>query len=268
MLDSIFLFFSQIDWVKYLMLIIAVFLAICYIVKKGLIIDLKNKRVSFSSSRTSRIRCNLCDEEIVSIVKGVAALSFDINGEGYKCREKLEDLLATEIENIDFRMGSFFTEILEEQLKRQNITDPRMKVILLKLNMQLLNLIWIIKKNEVFSLLRSSVIQNHYTNMEAIDLRNFSKSKFDLFMTKLEKSKIFPDFSDDINFIIDRDEFLFYLKERMLPIILDTTHNIYFQAQQIRQDSQKNINEISKKIDNCGEEFKKKRERIIQAIEK
>ena len=250
------------------MSVIVIFSAICYVVKKGLVIDFKNKKILFSSDRTSRIRCNLCDEEIINIVKNVAAFSFDINSESYKCKEKLEELLEIEIEKINFKMGSFFTEILEEQLKKKNIVDPRMKVILLKLNMQLLDLVWIINKNEFFRLLKSSMIQNHYTNMEAIDLKNFSKTKFDFFMSKFEKSKIFPDFSDDINFIIDKDEFLFYLKERMSSDILSTTNDIYFQAQQIRQNSQEIVNVISKKIDNTGEEFKKKRERIMQAIEK
>jgi hypothetical protein len=143
-----------------------------------------------------------------------------------------------------------------------------MKVILLKLNMQLLNLVWIVKRHEIFSLFRNSICQNHFSDYSALDLRFFSTNKFNLFISKMLKLKAFPDFSDDTNFIIDRDEFINYLKERMFPIMQDIVHNIYFQAQIIRKEHEKTITEITEKINNSAPEFMKKREKILNAIEK
>lgn len=268
MIENIIFYISQVPWEIYLIMFCFLTLTIIYAIKQGIVINLKDKKIMFFSGRYSETRCKLCDEEISRIIRDVATSTFQISNEKEKCRQNLEDLILVKIDLIESRMGEFFNEILNEELDKRNIKEPEKRLTLLNINMQLLNLVWLIRKNEVFSLVRQSMIQNNFSHMESVNLRAFSNSKLQFFMAKLEKSKIFPNFSDDPNFVINHEILVNYLRERMMPIITDATHDIFSQAQQIRKNSEKVIEQITLEINNSNERFKETRSRILEAIEK
>jgi len=268
MIENILFYLSQIPWGVCLILSFFLALVIIYAIRQGVVVNLKDKKVMFFSGRYNEARCKLCEEEISRIIRDVATSTFQISNEKERCRQNLEDLILIKIDLIESKMAEFFNEILNEELNKRNITDSEKRLNLLNINMQLLNLIWLVRKSEVFSLVRQSMIQNNFSHMESVNLRAFSTSKLQFFMAKIEKSKIFPDFSNDPNFIINREILINYLRERMMPIITDATHDIFSQAQQIRRNSEKVIEQITLEINNSSERFKESRNKILEAIEK
>ena len=124
-------------------------------------------------------------------------------------------------------------------------------------NNQILNFIWMIKKQEIYEFVKNVIVLNNFCNKNPIELRYFVEEKTAVLVAKLSSgSNLFPDW-DDKELLFERQEYCDILMERIEPRIEETMHHILEVCQVIQRKFNAEVKNAENEKIKIVEDFKK-----------
>ena len=124
-------------------------------------------------------------------------------------------------------------------------------------NNQVLNFIWMIKKQEIYEFVKNIILLNNFCNKNPIELRYFVEEKTTVLVAKLGTgSNLYPDW-DDKELLFGRQEYCDILMDRIEPRIEETIHHILEICQVIQRRFNTELENAENEKIKIVNEFKK-----------
>jgi hypothetical protein len=124
-------------------------------------------------------------------------------------------------------------------------------------NNQILNYIWLIKRQEIYEFIKNIMLLNNFSDKNANELRYFVYEKSKFLAASLESgTNLYPDW-DDSELLFKRQEYSDLLMEKIKPRIEESLHTILEKCQVIQQKFSKELEDIEAEKIRVVEDFKK-----------
>lgn len=256
-------FLSDIPWFVYLFLVIIALLLFLLIRKHGLKLDIdtwfgKIKFPLYKSNKNTIDMCELCKINVITLVSHITNLCDKI----YKIRQKCVNEQLRQMDNQFIVEASWVndchTQMISEKIKSMgNSISEEEKIKLLMKNGQILNYIWLIKKQEMYDFLKNIILLNHYDNLNSTELRFFVAEKTEILLAFLEGGpNLYPDW-DDSSLLFKREEYKDLITKKARPRVLERIQQLLEKCQIIQKNYNDEINKIEKEKNTITEDFKK-----------
>ena len=201
--------------------------------------------------------CELCRMNVATYVTSIIQLCQRIHRtELQNINEQLRELDNQFILESSW-VNNCHAQMINNKIReeRTNIEESERTKIFMK-NNQILNYIWLIKRQEIYEFLKAIILANHFVDKNASELRVFIQEKCKILSASLEGGvNLFPDW-DDSELLFTRYEYLNIMMEKIRPRITESMQTLLEKCQIIQQKYNRELKTAENEKIKIIEDFK------------
>ena len=248
--------------ISYFLMAFIVIVIFILIVKYGASINIetlfgKIKIPSMKKNSHAINLCELCRINVTSFVANIIGLCDKI----YKMQQKSIQDQIRELDNQFIIESSWIndchTKMISDAIKLRKDIDEKTKTQIFMKNNQILNFIWLIKKQEIYDYIKNIILLNNFVNKNSIELRFFILEKGKILSASLASgTNLYPDWNDS-ELLFAHHEYLGLIMEKFTPRIENSLHQILEKCQIIQQKYNQELKNLENEKIKIIEDFKK-----------
>ena len=250
-------------WYSYVFFAMVIFLIFLLIRERGISLDIdtffgKIKIPWLKKNAENAINmCDLCKINMITLIANITDIYEEVsqirqNSLNEQLRE-LDNLFIIEASWINNLNSRLITEKLRE---KTNISEEEKAKIYMK-NGQILNYIWMIKKQQIYDFLKNIILCNHFVDKNPTELRFFVSDKAKLMLAYLENGqRLYPDWEDK-ELLFRREEYGRIMIDRVADRTEDSIKGLLEKCQIIQRKNNAEIQKMEDVRKAAIEEFNK-----------